>query len=88
MPADFSDSTNPIGTRHAMSPVLTLTATSSPNGGAEHGTFVSGFQKRPTAPPHGDCRTHVVPPLVIGDEDLREGLEILDEALTVADRAM
>ena len=33
-------------------------------------------------------RTHVVPPLVIGDEDLREGLEILDEALTVADRAM
>ena len=41
----------------AISPLLTSTATSSPKGGAEQGTFVSGFQKRPTGPPHGDART-------------------------------
>src|SRR4029450_10974026 len=58
-PFAFSDSMTPIGTFHAMSPRLTSTATSSPNGGAEHGILVSGFQKRPTAPPHGDRRTQV-----------------------------
>ncbi len=31
-------------------------------------------------------RVHVVPPLTIADEELREGLAILDEALAVADR--
>jgi taurine--2-oxoglutarate transaminase len=31
-------------------------------------------------------RTHVVPPITIGDDDLRAGLGILDEALEVADR--
>lgn len=31
-------------------------------------------------------RTHVVPPLTIGEDDLRKGLAIIDEALTVADR--
>src|SRR5207249_10688989 len=61
-PFAFSDSKNPIGTFHAISPRLTSTATSSPNGGAEHGILVSGFQKRPTAPPHGLRRTHVVGP--------------------------
>ncbi len=30
-------------------------------------------------------RTHVVPPVTISDEDARQGLAILDEALTVAD---
>jgi taurine--2-oxoglutarate transaminase len=30
-------------------------------------------------------RTHVVPPITIGDDDLRTGLAILDEALKVAD---
>ncbi len=34
-------------------------ARSSPNGGAEHGIFVLGFQKRPTGPPHGLRRTQV-----------------------------
>ncbi|OLC80923.1 MAG: hypothetical protein AUH72_10760 [Acidobacteria bacterium 13_1_40CM_4_65_8] len=58
----FSDSTNPMGTFHAISPRFTSTAMSSPNGGAEHGTLFSGFQKRPTAPPHGLRRTHVVGP--------------------------
>ena len=30
-------------------------------------------------------RTHVVPPCTISADELREGLAILDEALTVAD---
>ncbi len=30
-------------------------------------------------------RLHVVPPLIISDEDMRQGLAIIDEALTVAD---
>src|SRR3954469_23451517 len=59
-PFALSDSTNPSGTFHAISPRFMSTATSSPNGGAEQGTFVSGSQKRPTAPPHGLRRTQVV----------------------------
>jgi taurine--2-oxoglutarate transaminase len=31
-------------------------------------------------------RTHVVPPITINDDELREGLAIIDEALTVADK--
>ena len=31
-------------------------------------------------------RTHVVPPCTTTAEEIREGVEILDEALTVADR--
>jgi len=30
-------------------------------------------------------RLHIVPPLVISDDDMRKGLDIIDEALTVAD---
>jgi taurine--2-oxoglutarate transaminase len=30
-------------------------------------------------------RMHVVPPLVITDDEMREGLAIIDEALAVAD---
>src|SRR3954468_23507051 len=52
-PFALSDSTNPSGTFHAISPRFMSTATSSPNGGAEHGTLVSGSQNRPTPPPPG-----------------------------------
>ena len=31
-------------------------------------------------------RTHVVPPITISDDEMREGLAIIDEALTVADK--
>ena len=31
-------------------------------------------------------RTHVVPPLTISDDDMREGLAVIDEALAVTDR--
>ena len=47
-PFAFSSSTKPSGTFHAISPLLTSTATSSPKGGAEHGILFCGFQKRPT----------------------------------------
>ncbi|SLD06024.1 4-aminobutyrate transaminase [Mycobacteroides abscessus subsp. massiliense] len=30
-------------------------------------------------------RTHVAPPLIISEEDLRRGLSIIDEALNIAD---
>ena len=33
-------------------------------------------------------RIHVVPPLTISDDELREGLAVIDEALTVADNAV
>jgi hypothetical protein len=61
-PFAFSDSKKPSGTFHATSPVFTSSATSSPNGPAEQGIFVSGFQNRPTAPPHGLRRTQVAGP--------------------------
>src|SRR3954465_4781919 len=61
-PLSFSDWKNPSGTFHATSPLFTSTATSSPNGLAEQGILVSGFQNRPTAPPHGLRRTQVFSP--------------------------
>ena len=61
-PWAFSGSTNPRGTLHATSPRLTSTATSSPNGGAEHGILFSGFQNRPTTPPQGVVRIQVRSP--------------------------
>src|SRR5712671_5619631 len=66
-PLSFSDWKKPIGTFHATSPLFTSTATSSPNGPAEQGILVSGFQNRPTAPPHGLRRTHVfsLPPRAV-----------------------
>src|SRR5437868_674638 len=61
-PLSLSDWKNPSGTFHATSPRFTSSAMSSPNGPAEQGIFVSGFQKRPTAPPHGLRRTQVSGP--------------------------
>ena len=61
-PWAFKRSTNPRGTFHAISPRLTSTATSSPNGGAEHGILFSGFQNRPTTPPQGVVRIQVRSP--------------------------
>src|SRR5436190_10379088 len=50
-PFAFSGAMNPSGTSQTISPRLTSSATSSPNGGAEHGILVSGFQNRPPASP-------------------------------------
>jgi len=61
-PLSFSDWKKPSDTFHAISPLFTSTATSSPNGPAEQGILVSGFQNRPTAPPHGLRRTQVSGP--------------------------
>ena len=44
------------GTRHRTAARLTSTATSSPNGGVEQGTRLSGFQNRPIGRPHGVVR--------------------------------
>ena len=45
------------------------------------------FPRRPVVWPFTHFnRTHVVPPLTITDEEMRDGLAILDEALLVADK--
>src|SRR5436305_1964612 len=47
MPFAASSSKSPSGTCHAMSPVLALTATSSPHGGAVQLHRLAGSQNRP-----------------------------------------
>jgi len=47
--------------------------------------FAAACKKRGLWPFVHFNRTHVVPPCVIGEAELREGLAILDEALDVAD---
>jgi taurine---2-oxoglutarate transaminase len=48
--------------------------------------FATACKKRGLWPFIHFNRTHVVPPCTISAEELRKGFEILDEALTVADR--
>src|SRR4030095_8719338 len=57
IPLASSSSKMPNGTCHAISPVFTLTATSSPHGGALHEYFVLGSQNRP---PSGVTLRYVV----------------------------
>ena len=45
---------------------------------------VKGCQERGLLPFANYNRIHVVPPLTITDEEAREGLAVLDEALTAA----
>src|SRR5580692_12564737 len=47
-PIFSSESTRPNGTRHATSPVFTLMANSSPQGGDWHGQPVAGLMIAPT----------------------------------------
>jgi taurine--2-oxoglutarate transaminase len=49
------------------------------------GKLVTAIKARGVWPFAPGNRIHVVPPLVIGDDDLREGLAVIDEALSVAD---
>src|SRR5262245_41209236 len=58
IPLASSSSKMPSGTCQAISPVFTLTATSSPHGGALHEYFVLGSQNRP---PSGVTLRYVVP---------------------------
>src|ERR1700731_1514117 len=46
-PSASNSSNDPRGTRHATSPVLTLTATISPHGGGWHGHFLPPSQNLP-----------------------------------------
>jgi len=48
--------------------------------------FVTACKQRGLWPFTHFNRTHVVPPITISDDDLREGLAIIDDALTVTDR--
>jgi taurine--2-oxoglutarate transaminase len=52
---------------------------------AAMGKLVTAIKARGVWPFAPGNRIHVVPPLVIGDDDLREGLAVIDEALSVAD---
>lgn len=52
------------------------------------GDFAAACKSRGLWPFVHFNRTHVVPPLTISDADLKEGLDILDDALTVADQAL
>lgn len=52
---------------------------------APMGAVAAACTERGLWPMTAGNRLHVVPPLVIGDEEIEEGLAILDQALTVAD---
>ncbi len=59
IPFAVSSSNSPRGTRHAISPVLTLTALSSPHGGCWHGKPVFRSMNRlESAPQAGIARRH------------------------------
>lgn len=48
--------------------------------------FATACKRRGLWPFVAGNRLHIAPPLVIGEQDLRDGLAIIDEALGVADR--
>src|SRR3954468_21880021 len=52
-PLASSSANEPSGTRHAISPVLTLTAISSPHGGYAHSQFFLPSQNTPARPSGG-----------------------------------
>jgi taurine---2-oxoglutarate transaminase len=53
---------------------------------APMGEFAAACKARGLWPFTHFNRTHVVPPLTISDDDMREGLAIIDECLAVADQ--
>ncbi|HEY3485059.1 MAG TPA: aminotransferase class III-fold pyridoxal phosphate-dependent enzyme, partial [Ilumatobacteraceae bacterium] len=59
--------------------------TKEPLSAAAMGELVAAIKAAGVWPFAAGNRIHVVPPLVIGDDDLRTGLAIIDEALAVAD---
>ena len=58
----------------------------APYGGSspQMSAVVKGCQERGLLPFSNFNRIHVVPPLTITDDEVREGLDILDQALTAA----
>ena len=48
--------------------------------------FATACKRRGLWPFVAANRLHIVPPLTIDEQSLREGLSIIDEALLVADR--
>ena len=53
---------------------------------APMGEFAAACKARGLWPFTHFNRTHVVPPLTISDDEMREGLAIIDECLAVADQ--
>jgi taurine---2-oxoglutarate transaminase len=59
--------------------------TKAPLDAAAMGKVIAACKDRGVWPFAPANRIHVVPPLTISDDELREGLAVIDEALTVAD---
>jgi taurine--2-oxoglutarate transaminase len=59
--------------------------TKTPLDAAAMGKLIAACKDRGVWPFAPANRIHVVPPLTISDDELREGLAVIDEALTVAD---
>ena len=59
--------------------------TKTPLDAAAMGKVIAACKDRGVWPFAPANRIHVVPPLTISDDELREGLAVIDEALTVAD---
>ena len=60
-------------------------ATKAPLDAAAMGKVVAACKDRGVWPFAPANRIHVVPPITISDDELREGLAVIDEALSVAD---
>lgn len=70
--------------RDTREPLVPFNATGPDN--APIAEFASACKRRGLWPFVVANRLHVVPPLIIGEQDLRDGLAIVDEALDVADQ--
>lgn len=70
--------------RKTREPLVPFNASGPAN--APMAEFAAACKRRSLWPFVAGNRLHIVPPLVIGEEDLRTGLAIVDEALDTADR--
>lgn len=73
-----------VGDRDTREPLVPFNASGADN--APMAEFANACKRRGLWPFVVANRLHVVPPLVIDEQDLRDGLAIIDEALDVADR--
>ncbi|MCP3139435.1 aspartate aminotransferase family protein [Pyxidicoccus xibeiensis] len=73
-----------VRNRQTREPLVPFNASGSAN--APMAELAGACKARGVWPFTSSNRLHVVPPLTISDEDAREGLAIIDEALSIADR--
>jgi len=74
-----------IKNRETREPLVPYNASGADN--APMAAFAAAAKKRGVWPFVHFNRMHVAPPLVISEDELRSGLDVLDEALSVADEA-